>query len=227
MSGEWRVASFAFRVPLATLLRKDHIMMEVIERTPVRTQPWAEADLVGMIQRILREHAEPLTLVKIRMLLPPQFRGMDLENLAEILHRQAAANVLWRYPKYRSRHERFWDRPMAVHVAALLRDALAETPLTWSELRRKLPVYARTPAEVILEEQVAQGLLHRHPPLRRGGVRFSIHPPDLRDYLRPQLAKVFARLEGLGFGREHLRSAAWELLHEEEWGEPQTSEPEA
>src|SRR5207302_5942091 len=100
-----------------------------------------------------------------RAALPVKFRSVGLEELAEVLHRQVAANVVYQYPKYRSQQDRFWDRPMPVHVEALVREALQEEPLGWSELRRKLPLYAQEPAGTILQEMVAMNRLHRYPRL--------------------------------------------------------------
>src|SRR5262249_19151329 len=128
-----------------------------------------------------------------------------------------AANVLVQYPKYRSQQDRFWDRPMRVHIASLLKSTLQE-PLAWSELRRKLPAYAQSQAETVLQEQVTQGLLFLHPPTSsRSGQRYGATPPDAKTYLRAELATVFNKLEKLGFTIAALRVGALELLHEEEW----------
>jgi hypothetical protein len=185
-----------------------------------------DTDLVTALQRVLQESPEPMTLSKIRASLPAQFRPGTVEELAEVLGRQAAANVLYQFPKYRSQQDRFWDRPMPVHVVALLEKTLAEGPLPWSDLRRKLPAYALTQAESVLEEQVAQGKLYRHPRTGRGGERFSVRPPDPKDYLRSELAEVFQRLEQLGFSEAQLRAGALELLHDEEWAiRPRQTDP--
>jgi hypothetical protein len=191
--------------------------------------PVADTDLVAAVRRVLAASPEPLTLSKIRSALPAGFRSLTLEALAEALQRLVTANVLVQYPKYRSPQDRFWDRPMAVHVAALLRQTLEEGPLPWSELRRKLPAYAAPQAEGVLQEQVAQGLLHRHPKAgSRGGERFGVRPPEAKDYLRPELTTLFRRLGELGFSHGQLRQSALELLHEEEWAEapaPQAGAP--
>jgi hypothetical protein len=173
-------------------------------------------DLVTAIQRVLKETEEPLTVSKIKSQLPTALRSANLE---EILQRQVAANVVIEYPKYRSQHARYWDRPMPVHITWLLRETLKEGALPWSELRRKLPGYAvERGAESILQEQVAQKQLFRHPKLGgRGGDRFGIGKPDAKDYLRPELVTLFAKLEPLGFTPNQLRESALELLHEEEW----------
>src|SRR5437879_4318382 len=92
----------------------------------------ADTDVVAGVQHVLQESPEPLTLSKIRAALPVRFRSMGLPELAEVLHRQVAANVVYPYPKYRSQQDRFWDRPMPVHVEALLRETLQEQPLAWS-----------------------------------------------------------------------------------------------
>ena len=127
----------------------------------------AEDDLVTAVHRILSASPQPLTLAKIHSLLPAGFRSLSLSQLSEILERQVAAHVLFQYPKYRSGHERYWDRTMAVHVGDLLRAVLQDGPLPWSVLRRRLPVYAQAQAEAVLKEQLARGLLFRHPRIGR------------------------------------------------------------
>jgi hypothetical protein len=205
----------------------DVAMTETVEQSPA--VPPASPDLASAIQGVLAASDEPMTVSKIRAKLPGALRGIDLKELSEALDRQVAANVLYRYPKYRSQQDRYWDRGMSAHVAQLLRAALENGPLPRSELRRKLPAYAQQPAEQILEEQIGQGLLHRHPRAgSRGSERFGVRPADPRDYLRLELPDLFGRLSGLGFTRPQIRAAALELLHEEEWDtEPPAPQPEA
>jgi hypothetical protein len=177
-----------------------------------------ETDLIAEVRRVLQSSPEPLTLSKIRAQLPAPLRGVSLEDLADNLRRQVAAGVVIQYPKYRSQQDRFWDRPMPVHVAHLLRVTLEEGPLAWSELRRKLPAYAVGQAEAVLQEQLAQGRLYRLPRLGpRGKDRFGTQPADPKDYLRPELEALFGRLQQLGFTETQLRAGAMELLHNEQW----------
>jgi hypothetical protein len=178
-----------------------------------------EADLVAAALRILAASPEPLTPSKIRAHLPAAFRGVALEQLIEALRRRVDANVLYEYPPYRSQQHRYWDRPPAVHALALIRATLEEGPLTWSQLRRKLPDYARSKAQEILKDQVDQGLLYQHPRAgSRSGERFGLHAPDPREPLRQEFVRLFDRLQrDYGFTRARLREAALELLHEEEW----------
>jgi hypothetical protein len=201
-------------------------MNEVTEQ-PVMETP-SETDLVAAVRTVLEASNEPLTLSKIRSSLPARFRGVSLEALTETLQRQVAANVFIQYPKYRSQQDRFWDRPMRVHVAQLLRTTLEEKPLPLSEIRRKLPDYAKTQADSVLEEQLAQGLLYQHPPASsRGGPRYGVGRPDPKEALNAELSGVFARLERLGFTQQQIRQGALELLHEEEWAPtpPPAKEP--
>jgi hypothetical protein len=207
-------------------------MTEVIDKTPSvpPTDPATPAalDLTTAIQRVLAASDEPMTVSKIRAKLPGSLRGTDTKDLTDLLERQVSANVLFKYPKYRSPQDRYWDRGMNAHVGHLVRSSLESGPLSWSELRRKLPAYAQGPAQQVLDEQIAQGLLHRHPRAgSRGGERFSHRPPDPRDYLRQELPDLFTRLTALGFTRPQIRAAALELLHEEEWDvEPPPKPPE-
>ena len=73
-------------------------------------------DLTAAVQRVLAASDQPLTLSKIRSALSGNYRRIGLEELADVLRRQVAANVLYQYPKYRSAQDRFWDRPMRVHI---------------------------------------------------------------------------------------------------------------
>lgn len=189
-------------------------MSEMADRATLPVQE--SDDQVSAIQRVLRESREPMTVSKIRSALPQQFRS-EPEELTEVLRRQVTANVLMQFPRYRSQQERFWDRPMGVHVADMIRAALAENALNFSELRRKLPGYAQERAEAVLSELLARGELHRHPRQGRGSERYGLQPAKAADYLRPELASLFSRLLPLGFTREQLRAAALELLHDEEW----------
>jgi hypothetical protein len=193
-------------------------MTQMLESTPANPAP-AIVDLPTAVLRVLSASTEPLTPSKVKAALPAPHRQVALEELTEQLRRQAAANVLYQYPKYRSQHDRFWDRPMPVHVAALIHETLAEGPLPLSELRRKLPAYAQTQAEAVLNEQLTEGKVHRHPrlPGSRGGDLFGVRPADAKDYLRRELPGTFRRLQGMGFTPSQLRAAALELLHDEEW----------
>jgi hypothetical protein len=203
-------------------------MAELVDQPDTTTTTTPDSDLLSAVRSVLEASSEPLTLSKIRAGLPGRLRALELDALAEVLRRQAAANVLVQYPKYRSQQDRFWDRPMPVHLQGLLRATLEERPLPWSELRRKLPDYAKTLAEEVLEEQVAKGVLFRHPPLNsRTGPRFGVNGPDAREYLRPELAKVFERLEQAGFTRAELREGAMGLLSEEEWSTPAAAKEES
>ena len=198
-------------------------MTQVTDQRTTEASP--AGDLVAAIQEVLRSSPEPLTVSKIRASLPAPFRQASIEELLDVLRRQVSANVLWSYPRYRSQQERFWDRPMPVHVAELLHAALDESPLSRSDLRRRLPGYAHEKAQTVLDEQLARGAIHRHPRFGRTGERFGLRPPDPKEYLRAELAGVFHRLEKLGFTEVKLREGALELLHDEEWSPARSAPP--
>jgi len=195
-------------------------MTQLVQPTPAPA-PAETGDLVAAIQQVLRNSEEPLTVSKLRAKLPMRFREMNIE---EALRRQVTATVLYQYPKYRSAQDRFWDRPMPEHIKFLLRQALENGPLPWSELRRKLPAYALDQAEEVLKEEVTQGRLHGHPRQGRGGERFGVEPARAKDYVREELKKLFERMTALGFTPEQLRTGAIEALHEEEWASASPSD---
>lgn len=195
-------------------------MTQVLDSTPPDTSKSSD-DLVAAIHRVLAASSEPMTLSKIRSHLPTQMRA---DNLEDVLRRQVAANVLHQFPKYRSQHDRYWDRPMPVHIAALIKSTLEEGALAGSELRRKLPAYAQAQSETVLQELLTRKELYTHPRTGRGGERFGVRPPDPKDYLRAELSDVIHRLEKLGFNQSQIRAGALELLHDDEW-KPEAPKP--
>src|SRR5712692_814584 len=121
---------------------------QLADQPAVEKSPQTD-DVVAAIQQVLQASEEPLTLSKLKAQLPPRLRALNVEDT---LQRQVAANVLYQYPKYRSQQDRFWDRPMPMHVTNLIQSTLQEGPLAWSELRRKLPIYAQAQAEAVLAQ---------------------------------------------------------------------------
>ena len=195
------------------------MMQETAEQAPDQTIQ--ELTLAEAVQQVLASSSEPQTLPKIRAKLPVPLKNATIEEIGDHLLRQVAAETAYLYPKYRSQHDRFWDRPMPVHVAALVSEVLQEGALSESELRRKLPAYAVSHLEAVVQEQATRGLLFRHPRLSsRGGERFGVRPADPKDYLRDELTSVFQNMERLGFTRPQVRAGALELLHDEEWAAP-------
>jgi len=200
-------------------------MTQVVE--PTAAQATDTADLTTAIRQVLRNSEEPLTLSKLRAKLPLRLRELNIEDE---LRRQVGAGSLHPFPKYRSAGDRYWDRTMPEHMKVLIRQTLQEAPLAWTELRRKLPAYALERAETLFQEEIAQGRLHRHPRLGRGGDRYSPNKPDPKIYLRDELISLFRRMLPLGFSLDQLRAGALELLHEEEWAslpEPEVKKPRA
>jgi hypothetical protein len=190
-----------------------------------------EADLTEAICRVLEASSEPLTPAKVRAQLPTALRRLSPESLTAVLTRQVEAGVLYDFCPYRSQQRRFWSRPLTEHVAVLIRTVLADGPLTLSQLFRRLPEYAAGRAREVLDAQLGQGRLHRHPGSGpRGGERYGLQPLDPRGPLRQELARLFERLgQRLGCGEDQLRSAALEVLQDDEWNRPQdasTSEPQ-
>jgi hypothetical protein len=178
-------------------------------------------DIVEVIQQVLRASDEPLTPTRIHTALPPGPRIPSLEVVIDALERQVAAQVLVLFPRYRSRQNRYWDRPLRVHVEHLLRKNLRDGPMTRSVLRRRLPAYARILADSVLDGLIAQRRVYEHPTAsRRTGPRLALHPADPRAHLRPELDALFSRLQRLGYRRGQLRDAALTILHEEAWDEP-------
>ena len=178
------------------------------------------ADLVDAIRGVLQASGEPLTLPRILERLPEPYRDVRLEDLTELLERQVRAHVLVGCPKYRSAQDRYWDRPLREHATVLLHEAIKEGPMSWTDLRKKLPKYLRHLAESALNEELAKGTIHRHPPATsRRGPRYAHQPADVRCYASKELHEMLARLEQCGFARADARDSLMQLLQEEEWAE--------
>lgn len=175
-------------------------------------------DVVEAIREVLRASDQPLTPTRIRAALPLSLRGLSLDAVRGALRRQVEAQVLILYPKYRSDQDRYWDRPLRQHVEQLLRRILRDGPMTRTDLRRRLPAYARILADNVLEAWVAKGRVYEHPcASRRAAPRLALYPADPRPHLRLELDALFGRLEHLGFTRPQLRDATLTLLQDEDW----------
>lgn len=186
----------------------------------------SQADLVDAIREIFKSSDEPLTHRKLRLRLPEPFDGLRTEELAEVLERQVAAHVFVRCPKYRSGQDRYWDRNLREHAKVVMHAALEKGPMSWPELRKKLPKYLRHLAESVLNEELAKGEVHRHPPsASNGGFRFGMQPADVRAYAAKELEGTLARMVQLGFSLCDSRESLMQLLHESEWAEEAPYQP--
>src|SRR5438552_2941462 len=178
------------------------------------------ADLVDAVREVLKQSAEPLTIPRIRERLPTRFRHMRIEDLTEVLQRQAAAHVLVMCPKYRSRQDRYWDRTLHEHAKVVLHEALQGGPMPWADLRKKFPKYLRHLADSVLNEELAKATVFRHPPAStRMGPRYALQPADVRSYAGKELHEMLARLQQCGFARSEAREALMQLLQEDEWAD--------
>jgi hypothetical protein len=123
-------------------------------------------------------------------------------------------------PKYRSGQDRYWDRSLREHARMLMRGALKDGPLSWADLRKRCPKYLRHLTESVLNEELARGAIHRHPPISpRAGFRFALQPVDVRSYAARELEGALARLAERGIALSDAREALMQLLHEAEWAE--------
>jgi hypothetical protein len=177
-------------------------------------------DLVDAICGVLQSSDEPLTIPRIRERLPAPYEAIRTVELQDVLHRQVAANVLVMCPKYRSGQDRYWDRELRDHAMLLLHKSLEQGPISWSDLRKKFPKYLRHFAESVLNEELAKGTIHRHPPTSlRMGPRYAHQPPSVHCYAKKELHNMLARLVQCGFTRSDASETLMALLQEEEWSE--------
>ena len=182
----------------------------------------ATIDLVDAVREVLRQSNEPLTIAKIRARLP----WSRLEDLKAAIARQVAASVLVMCPKYRGSQDRYWDRPLRQHARVVLHATLEAGPMAWAHLHKKFPKYMRYLAESVLNEELARGLIYRHPSTSsRMGPRYALQPADVRDYAGKELDAVLTRLEQFGFTRADSREALVQLLQADEWADVAATRP--
>ena len=178
------------------------------------------SDLVDAIRAIFKASLEPLTVQKIRERLPVPYDDMRLAELKDVLQRQVAASVFVICPKYRSAQDRYWDRPLREHARVLLLAALHDGPVPGADLRKKFPKYLRHLAESVLNEELAKGAIHRHPPASsRSGFRFALERPDVRAFAAKELECALARMTKRGFALSDAREAFMQLLQDTEWAD--------
>lgn len=183
-------------------------------------------DVVDAVREVLRCSAEPMTIPKIRERLPAPHRRMRLEELADVVQRQVAANVLVACPKYRSSQDRYWDRSLREHAKVVLHESLRAGPMAWADLRKKFPKYLRHLAESVLNEELARAAIFRQPETSpRMGPRYALDPPDVRTYAARELRALVARLEQYGFDRMESCEAIVQLVQENEWGTCAATDP--
>jgi hypothetical protein len=185
-----------------------------------------QTDLVDAIRDVLRSSTEPMTTARIRERLPAPFRALQIEELADAIHRQVAAHVLVMCPKYRSGQDRFWDRTLHQHAKVVLREALRNGPMAWADLRKKFPKYLRHLADTVLNEELARGAVFRHPTTSaRMGPRYGLEPADVHAYAAAELQALLNRLARCGFDRADSQAALMQLLLEAEWAPELNHQP--
>jgi hypothetical protein len=185
-----------------------------------------QTDLVDAVRDVLRSSTEPMTVARIRERLPAPFQALRIEELADAVRRQVAAQVLVMCPKYRSGQDRFWDRTLHQHAKVVLREALRSGPMAWADLRKKFPKYLRHLADTVLNEELARGTIFRHPTTSaRMGPRYGLEPADVRTYAAAALQALLSRLERCGFDHAESRAALLQLLQEAEWAPELNHQP--
>ena len=201
-------------------------MTQTIDSQAAETHPGT--DLVAELLRVLAESSEPLTLSKIRAKLPAPFRSASLEELSDTLQRQVAANVLFQYPKYRSQQDRFWNRPMEVHLAILIPRSIPGGAVGVggaAPQASRLCGRSVDPCRGSVGGTLGGG---RCTSIRASAsvaaTALGCSQPMPKSILKPELAELFLDLEQLGFSQGQLRTAALELLHDEEWSPAASAE---
>jgi hypothetical protein len=182
-----------------------------------------ESDVVEVILKTLQQAEEPLTLNYIHRSLRGPYRLCE-EELRKLLQEQVAAARIFRFSPYKSKSPRFWHRDADTYarmsiVRVLNAGALKQLELE-AKLSKRLADCPKTRRREILQQVLDEGQVVELPCLPGSRtVRYSVHRPDPRDYLRRLIGDFVRKIEqqsdrllAVGVSQEATLAAARELL---------------
>jgi len=182
-----------------------------------------EADVEQVLFGLLDGASEPQTASQLSGRLEGPLRPLG-RQLPALLEEQARAGRLVRFAPFRGKASRYWTRDHAAYARGLIHGALAEKPRSASDLEKsvakRLGDLTKAQRQALLDQMVAEGKVYRLPNLPGSRTpRYSLSPPDPRDYLRTPVGRLRKQIERLAEGLarfgvtpEDTFSAAVELL---------------
>ena len=182
-----------------------------------------EADPNQVLWDLLAGSGEPQTAAQ----LSGRLKGLPRPLVRQVpaaLEGQVAAGRLTRFAPFRGKAPRYWTLDHATYGRSLIEQALANGPRTATDLEKsiakRLGDLAKARRQALLDQMVAEGRIYRLPSLPGSrSTRYSLSPPDPRDYLRTPVSRLRHQLDRLaeelarfGVTPEETFSAAVELL---------------
>ena len=160
-----------------------------------------EADVGQVIVGLLEGADEPQTASQLSGRLEGPLRRLG-RQLPELLEGQARAGRVVRFAPFRGKAPRYWTRDHAAYARGLIRAALAERPRSGSDLEKavakRLGDLTKAQRQAILDQMVAERKVYRLPNLPGSRApRYSLSPPDPRDYLRTPVGRLRKQIERL------------------------------
>ncbi len=183
----------------------------------------AETDVGEALFGLLQGAAEPQTASQLSGRLTGPMRPLG-RQLPALLEEQIRARRLVRFAPFRGKALRYWTRDHAAYARGLIQAALADKPRSASDLEKsiakRLADLTKAQRQAILDQMVAERKVYRLPNLPGSRTpRYSLSPPDPRDYLRTPVGRLRRQIERLaeelarfGVATEDTFSAAVELL---------------
>jgi predicted AAA+ superfamily ATPase len=141
---------------------------------------------------VLDASSEPIAVSKLKSILKGPLRRSEAE-VVTLLEAERAAGRVFRYAPYSSKSVRYGRQPPEVYARQLALAALQRKCQTLRDIERsassRLKDYAAADWQRLVEHLVAEKQVFVIPgPTARSAVRYSLRPPDPRDYLRSLVA---------------------------------------
>jgi hypothetical protein len=163
------------------------------------------SDQQANILKVLAAGGPPLRPPQIARALPVGGRPRPGE-LQGLLAQLAADGRILRFP---GRSDRYVAAPVENWARATLLAALLAGPQPAARLARSLGGHFSHLAAGLLESLAREGLVFRHPALKRSGrPAYALTPPDPLAYLAGALDRLLQTVADIGFSAQAVRAAA-------------------
>lgn len=168
-------------------------------QSPPHFLPIQELD--DLVLKILLRNPFGLPASRIAKALPPAYRkvGRELPAYLEALLLKGLVNS-WQPPPGKTKSQPapiYSIEPLSQVVSNYVVERLSLMALTPAEIKKLFPSHIKTQFVVFLEPLLKDQTVKWHPPLK--GKRLSLKDPDPRDFLAPDIKRLFEKGRRLGF----------------------------
>src|SRR5262245_12540165 len=173
---------------------------------------YAVNEEIGILLKTLQQAEEPLTVDQIGKQLPPG--KLSDKQIREILSDQLKERQVYLFKPYRGKSDRYWTRSHEEYAREVILKALANGPISRSDLNKKTKAILRDCSEVkrkeLLNALIKEGAAREWPATIGGRSKLlSARPPDAQFYIEQDLMKLRKKL---GLSYEQLLEDAQSLL---------------